>query len=517
MPYMSVAAIDAAIDHVATTFPALARAIVLPERSVEGRAIKALRIAGGSGAAGVPDSRTGVLFVGGIHARELINPETLVEFALRFCTARANNTGLAFGPKNYSATDVLLAADGLSVVILPMANPDGRNHCLVPGGSPMWRKNRALNTGFTCKGVDLNRNASFLWGSGIGTSADHCNDVFKGPSAFSEPETRNVRWLIDSFPGLACMVDVHSYSELVLYPWGDDQNQTTDPNQNFQNPTFDGQRGTPGNNYKEYIPAADLSAHQAMGNRMRNGIAAVRGRSYTVQQSIDLYPTTGTWHDYAYARKFVETGRRRILGFTLETAREFQPGDAEKNQVISETQAGLMECLFQTLCPAESVQAMSASQSFALQAMREFRDQRMQASAKGQRLDEAYRRNAGELVELLSHNKQVLQVARAALKTASTLAGSEKARAQPMSGKQAAEIGEMFELLLEVGSPALRADIAKALASLGKFEGVALDRLFPVPKRAAAAKPVAQKVAAKKAPAKKAAQTSAARRPRGKG
>ena len=47
----------------------------------------------------------------------------------------------------------------------------------------------------------------------------------------------------------------HSYSELVLYPWGDDQNQTTDPNQNFQNPAFDGQRGTPGNNYKEYIPA----------------------------------------------------------------------------------------------------------------------------------------------------------------------------------------------------------------------------------------------------------------------
>ncbi len=516
MPYMSVAAIDAAIDHVAATFPALARAIVLPERSVEGRVIKALRIAGGSGAGSVPDSRTGVLFVGGIHARELINPETLAEFALRLCTARANNTGLAFGPKTYSATDVQLAADGLSVVILPMANPDGRNHCLVPGGAPMWRKNRALNTGLACKGVDLNRNTSFLWGSGIGTSIDSCSDVFKGPSAFSEPETRNVRWLIDSFPGLACMVDVHSFSELVLYPWGDDQNQTTDPNQNFQNPAFDGQRGTPGNNYKEYIPAADLSAHQAMGNRIRNGIAAVRGRNFTVQQSIDLYPTTGTWHDYAYARKFVETGRRRILGFTLETARQFQPGDAEKGDVISETQAGLMECLFQTLCPAESVQAMSASQTFALQAMREFRDERMQGSAKGLRLDEAYRRHAGEVVELLSRNKQVLQAARAALQAASELAGSEKARAQPMSGKQAADIGQVFELLRKVGSPALRADIAKSLASLGKFEGMALDRLFPVPRRPAAAKPVAQKVAAEKTAAKKAARTAAAKKPRRK-
>jgi murein tripeptide amidase MpaA len=505
MPYMSVAAIDAAINHVATTFPALARAIVLPERSVEGRVIKALRIAGGTGAGSVPDSRTGVLLVGGTHARELINPETLVEFALRLCTARAANSGLAFGPKTYTATDVQLAVDGLSIVIVPMANPDGRNHCLVPGGFPMWRKNRARNAGLACMGVDLNRNTAFLWSSGIGTSADSCSDVYKGPSAFSEPESRNVRWLIDSFPGLACMVDVHSYSELVLYPWGDDQNQTTDPNQNFQNPAFDGQRGTPGNNYKEFIPPADLSAHQSMSNRIRNGIAAVRGRNYTVQQSIDLYPTTGTWHDYAYARKFVETGRRRILGITLETARQFQPGDAEKAAVVSETQAGLMECLFQTLCPAETVQAMSASHTFALQAMREFRDERMQVSVKGQRLNETYQRHAGEVVGLLSRNAQVLQAARAALDAAGEIAGNKKALAQPISAKQAGEFGKVLELLSTLGSPALRADIAKSLASLGKFEGLALDQLFTVPKRPPVTKPAAKKVAKKKA-VKKAAR-----------
>lgn len=503
MPYMSVAAIDAAIDHVVATFPELARAIVLPERSVEGRVVKALRVAGGSGAGSEPDSRTGVLFVGGMHARELINPETLVEFALRLCTARANNTGLAFGPKTYSATDVQLAVDGLSIIILPMANPDGRNYCLVPGGDAMWRKNRAPNPGLPCMGVDLNRNTSFLWGSGIGTSTNSCSDIFKGPSAFSEPETRNVRWLIDSFPGLDCMVDVHSYSELVLYPWGDDQNQTTDPNQNFQNPAFDGQRGTPGNNYKEYIPSADLSAHQAMGNRIRNGIAAVRGRNYTVEQSIDLYPTTGTWHDYAYSRKFVETGRRRILGFTLETALQFQPGDAEKAEVISETQAGLMECLFQTLCPAESVQVMSASQTFALQALRDFRDQRMLASAKGQRLAETYRRHAGEVVNLLARNPQALAAARAALVAAGDLAGSAAGRARPISSKQAEEIRKVFELLGSLGSPALKSDIAKTLAALGKFEGVALDSLFTVPKRPAAPKGVAKKGAAKRGAAKK--------------
>jgi murein tripeptide amidase MpaA len=506
MPYLSVSAIDAAIDHVATTFPALARLVVLPERSVEGRVIKALRIAGGSGAASLPDSRTGVLLTGGVHARELVNPETLVEFALRLCTAYANNTGLAFGPKTYSATDVQLAVGGLSIVILPMVNPDGRNHCLVAGGNPMWRKNRARNLGLPCMGVDLNRNTSFLWSSGIGTSSDSCSDVFKGTSAFCEPETRNVRWLIDSFPGLECMVDVHSYSELVLYPWGDDQNQTTDPNQNFQNPAFDGQRGTPGNNYKEYIPAADQQAHQAMGARIRNGIAAVRGRNYTLQQSIDLYPTTGTWHDYAYARKFVETGRRRILGFTVETAREFQPNDAEKAQVISETQAGLMECLFQTLCPADAVQALSATQTLALQALRDFRDQRMQLSAKGQRLDETYRRHAGEVVSLLSREPKLLQAARVALATAGELVGSDERRAQPIGTKQAAELGRVLDLLGALGSPALRSDIAKSLAAVGKFDGVVLDRLFALPKRPP---PTADRGASKTAEKRRSAKTSA--------
>lgn len=504
MPYLSVAAIDAAIDHVAATFPGLARMIVLPERSVEGRVVKALRVAGGTNAGSQPDSRTGVLFVGGIHARELINPETLVEFALRLCTARAGNTGLAFGPKTYTATDVQLAMDGLSIIIVPMANPDGRNHCLVPGGFAMWRKNRALNTGLPCRGVDLNRNTAFLWSSGIGTSSDSCSDVFKGASAFSEPETRNVRWLIDSFPSLVCMVDVHSYSELVLYPWGDDQNQSTDANQNFQNPAFDGQRGTLGANYKEYIPTADLQAHQAMGNRIQSGIAAVRGHNYTVQQSIELYPTTGTWHDYAYARKFVETGRRRILGFTLETAQQFQPGDVEKAQVISETQAGLMECLFQTLCPAETVQAMSVTQAFGLQALRDFRDQRMHASVQGQRLEESYLRHAGEVVSLLAGQREVLKAAQEALAAASELAASPESRARPISAKQATELGEMLELLQKVGSPALRADIGKALAALGKFEGTPLDGLFRVPtvtKLVKPPKPISARTA-KKMPAK---------------
>ena len=194
MPYLSVNAISNAIDHIATTYPSIAQIIVLPEASVEGRQIRALKIAHGGGS-----NRTGVLFLGGTHARELVNPETVLSFTLRLCDAYTNNTGLTFGPKVFQPAAIQTVVNGLDIFMLPLVNPDGRNFCLMPGGDPWWRKNRSNHPGLVCRGVDLNRNYDFLWSSGIGTSNNSCSDVFKGPAAFSEPETRNVRWMIDTF------------------------------------------------------------------------------------------------------------------------------------------------------------------------------------------------------------------------------------------------------------------------------------------------------------------------------
>lgn len=473
MPYLSVAAISAAIDHIATTYPALATIIALPEPSVEGRRIRALKIAHGGGA-----RCTAVLFLGGTHARELVNPETLLSFTLRLCDAYTHNTGLTFGPKVFEPAAIQTVVNGLDIFVLPLVNPDGRHFCLMPGGDPWWRKNRSNHPGLACRGVDLNRNYDFLWSSGIGTSANACSDVFKGPGAFSEPETRNVRWMIDKFTNLACMIDVHSYSELVLYPWGDDENQTTDPNQNFQNPAFDGQRGVPGSAYKEYIPAGDLQDHIGMGERIRDGIAAVRGRVYTVQQSIALYPTTATTHDYAYARHFVDTGRRRILGFTLETAREFQPADAEKNNVIKEVSAGLMECLLEMLCPADTVQALIDA-VFPLRAMRRFRERHMLKAAAGRRYDKMLRAHSIELSALAIGHPPVRDGGAALLRVAGRFFD---AKGDVLPRKIAKEdLSEAEKALAAVrtrASQKLKTAIDTALADLKRVEGKPLSAVF---------------------------------------
>ena len=70
----------------------------------------------------------------------------------------------------------------------------------------------------------------------------------------SEPETKNVSYLFDTFGNIGYYVDVHSFGEMILYSWGDDNNQGDSPTQNFLNPEFDKLRGIPNDKtYGEFI------------------------------------------------------------------------------------------------------------------------------------------------------------------------------------------------------------------------------------------------------------------------
>jgi hypothetical protein len=116
---------------------------------------------------------------------------------------------------------------------------------------------------------------------------------------------------------------------------------------NFQNAAFDGRRGSVGNNYREFIPTADLQALKDLGARINAAVAAVNGSAYDLTQSFALYPTSGTSDDYAYTRHFADNTRSKILSFTIECGRSFQPSWTEAEDVIREVCAG-----FVALCVA---------------------------------------------------------------------------------------------------------------------------------------------------------------------
>lgn len=350
--YRRSADVEAILDELVAELPELVTKIeLLPSR--QGRPISALRIRGGDSA-----ERAGVLFVGGIHARELLNPDLLVDLAIDLLTHYVEGSDWVTGGRRWPPATVRAVVEFLDLFVLPNANPDGREH--VFDVARLWRKNRRDNPGTPCDGVDLNRNFDLLWGivtrdpSGqLTTSRSPCSDLFVGPDAFSEPETRNVIGLLDQHP-IDCFVDVHSFSELILHPWGHAPNQTSDPSQRFTLVDTSTWEELPADapEHEEFIDPDDLARLIEIGNAAAESIRAVRGRSYTVQPGIDLYPTTGTASDYAYSRHIVDQSKRKVYAFTVETGPEtptvedsFQPPDPEAGRIAEEATSGLISVL----------------------------------------------------------------------------------------------------------------------------------------------------------------------------
>jgi len=150
--------------------------------------------------------------------------------------------------------------------------------------------------------------------------------------------------LLDDHPNIRFFVDLHSYAEKILYNWGDDQNQTTNPNMTFRNPAFDGQRGIANDDaYREHIDSADQALAVELANRMREGIRAARGRAYAVDTFFSSYPTAGTCTDYAFSRRFADQSKAKVHSFTIEWGQEFQPPYTEMQDIIQEVTAGLLE------------------------------------------------------------------------------------------------------------------------------------------------------------------------------
>jgi len=349
VPYLNVAEVESALT-VATSAPytGFTELITLPSLTWEGRQCHAIKIAGGSG-----PGRPGVYFLGGIHSREWGSADILINFVEQLEQAYQSNTGLTFGSRSFSAADIQAIVNTLDIVVFPQANPDGRNYSMTTDA--LWRKNRrteAPNSGSgDCVGVDVNRNYDFLWNfpqyfssaSAIEDSTNPCDyQLYDGPSAFSEPESLNAKWVFDNFPNVAFFVDLHSYGEDLLYSWGDDEDQSTDPTLNFRNPAWDGQRGVAGDAYKEYIPSDDLATALDLANTFQAGIEALRGTAYTVKPGFNLYPTAGTSDDYAYSRHFVDPSLQKVISYTLEWGTEFQPPYSEMQNIINEITCGLL-------------------------------------------------------------------------------------------------------------------------------------------------------------------------------
>lgn len=205
-----------------------------------------------------------------IHAREYATAPLVLAFA--------NWLVEGYG----TDADATWILDYNEVHLMLHTNPDGRKRA---ESGLSWRKNTNQNyCGSTSntRGVDLNRNFTAGWNStnGQGSSGSECSLTFRGDSPGSEPETQAIEGYVRSlFPDSrgpnrndaapedtsGIHIDVHSFSELVLWPWGDTSTQ-----------------------------APNGPALQTLGRRF----AFFNG--YEPTQSIGLYPTDGTSDSVSY-------------------------------------------------------------------------------------------------------------------------------------------------------------------------------------------------------------------------
>lgn len=168
-------------------------------KSLEGRDMKVVRFTGKGYAPGKPK----VVILSNIHAREWMAGMAGVYAVEKLVEKVKGNPGYL---------------DGMEVVILPMANPDGFIHS--QGLRRFHRKNMNKNNS-RCVGTDLNRNFPFQWAPG----ENECADNFPGRGPVSEPETQVVKSLMDESK-MTLMLDIHAIGQLILTPWG----YTTDDN-----------------------------------------------------------------------------------------------------------------------------------------------------------------------------------------------------------------------------------------------------------------------------------------------
>ncbi len=163
--------------------------------------------------ADIDEAEPQVLYTGLHHAREPNSMSQMLFYMWYLLENYATNPAVKY------------IVDQEELYFIPCVNPDGYiyNETTNPHGGGYWRKNRR-NNGDGTFGIDLNRNYGYEWAyNDSGSSPITSNDTYRGPSPFSEPETRMIRDF-----GLAHQFVIaqnyHTYSNLLIYPW--DYNDT---------------------------------------------------------------------------------------------------------------------------------------------------------------------------------------------------------------------------------------------------------------------------------------------------
>lgn len=269
--YHDYAELTAVINQVVTDHPSIARKSSIGT-SYEGRDLPVIKI---SDNVATDEDEPEILFNSQQHAREHLTVEMAIYLLNLFTDSYGSDSRI---------TNIVNTRE---IWIVPTVNPDGSEYDIATGSYRSWRKNRQPNSGSSYVGTDLNRNWSYQWGCCGGSSGSTSSETYRGPSAFSAPETAALRNFVNSrvvggTQQIKANIDFHTYSELILWPFGYTTANTA-----------------PGLNTDQEATFRTLGQQMAATN------------NYTPEQSSDLYITDGDSIDWMW-------GQHQIFAYTFE-------------------------------------------------------------------------------------------------------------------------------------------------------------------------------------------------------
>lgn len=266
--YLTMAETELELDSMYMQYPNLVTQKVNIGNSLESRPIWMVKI---SDNPNIDENEPEALFTGVHHAREVITVTQSIYLMQYLLDNYGTDPAITYLLQNRE------------LYFIPIVNPDGYvyNQTTDPLGGGMWRKNRRDNGDGTF-GIDLNRNYAFQWGfDDLGSEPFTYSERYRGPSAFSEPETQVMRAFCATRQ-FKTALNTHSYGGLLLYPWG-----------------------------YELTPCPDEALYNLRGGLMTQFNFYTYGQSPAV-----LYSVNGEANDWMYGE---EIEKPKIMSMTSET------------------------------------------------------------------------------------------------------------------------------------------------------------------------------------------------------
>jgi carboxypeptidase T len=302
--YHTYAEMVADINATVAAHPAIIEKIAIGH-SYQGRTIWAVKI---SDNVAVDENEPEVLFDGLTHADEHMGLEMTLHIMHWLVDGYRTNTRI----RNIVNTR--------EVWIILAVNPDGAEYDISGGRFHSWRKNRQPNVGTSSIGTDLNRNFGYRWGGGGRTSSNPFAITYRGPFAFSAPETRNVRdflasRVVNGRQQIRAAITFHESGRLVMWPYG--YTLTNIPG----DMTVD-----------DHTALVSIGMHMASTN------------GYRPEQASDLYISSGTTRDYEY-------GMYRIFAYTFEMSVVAYPRDTLISAETGRNKEAVLYLIEHASCP----------------------------------------------------------------------------------------------------------------------------------------------------------------------